>query len=364
MSREATLKAAKAALSRGSYRECLSVLESLMQNDSLLSNKNAEIGTLIITALIGQGENQKAIAICEILSKHEKDSIRQQAKQYISILKSPELEKPDNWSITMPRINIQDELTSFQKTKSPKIKEETISPPTGSTKSLSPGFTLLSLVIILLLTFLLSGCVKFNTKIEVTGPDRLKLSLDIESNSNKLTPWQEKFQSSLNSLTPKVSVVSDNEGKQIIKAPSLSSKNANILLKKTIAIAANKAGITPPPTNIHLAEKNWLIGIEQNLDLEVDLSDLPEVPGLKLAILIPSSPNTKISTAKPSFPILVNKNLNWSLQPGSVNTLSLHKWQWSRIGLGTLIILVIMSISIILQYVKLQMGLGFPELPP
>ena len=77
MSRETTLKEAKQALDRGAYGECLSISNLLLNSDSLQSDKGGDIGIVMITAFIGKGDTENAIAICEKLSKHKRDSIRQ-----------------------------------------------------------------------------------------------------------------------------------------------------------------------------------------------------------------------------------------------------------------------------------------------
>ena len=124
MGHERTLKQAERALANGEYRECLLSLESLLAQDSLLSEKGGEIGTLMITALIGQGENGKAISICKKLTKHKNDSIREQAKQLISILNSPELKRPEEWSVQIPSLDIDDKSTTFQRYSNKKQKEK------------------------------------------------------------------------------------------------------------------------------------------------------------------------------------------------------------------------------------------------
>ncbi len=365
MSRETTtLKEAEKALLRGEYRECLSSLELLLKEDSLESEKGAKIGILIITALIGQGETQKAISICQILTKHKSETIRQQAKQYLSILNSPELAKPEEWSITIPDLSISEQLTISKKDRQKKANDSTFNPPTGSTKYLRPGFTILTLILLILLTWILSGCVDITTKINITGPDLIKVNWDIKSNSSELIPWQENFQASLKKISPKLSIETDQKGRQIITSPSLSSKNANKLLKKTISIASENAGFEIPQAEINLVEKNWLIGIDQNLDFSIDLRELPKVPGLKLGVKIDSKSIKNPPKGYPLDPSLANNEIAWELEMGSINNLSFHRWQWGKIGIGSLLILSIMIFSMILQYLKRQMGLGFPELPP
>ncbi len=367
MGRETTLKEAKKELARGAYRECLSKLDLLLKVDSLQSENGGEIGTIMITALIGQGNTQKAIYICEILSKHKKDSIRQQAKQYLSVLNSPSLERPENWSIKIPDLSMNDTDKSYSNLNN-KLKKKKVTiniPPTGSTKYLSIGFTVFSCIILCLLTILLSGCVEFNTEIEVNGPDRIKMAWDTESNSSALIPWQENLNSSLKNLYPKISVETNiEEGRQLIKAPSQSSKEANKTLKSIVNVAAKSAGFDPPIVDLNLAEKNWLIGVDQKLNLNIDLSEIPEVPGLKLGIIINSFQKKESPKGYPLPANVLNKQIRWPLKTGSRNNLSFHKWQWNPIGIGTILILLIMSLSMLLQYLRLEMGLGFPELPP
>ncbi len=365
MSREATLKLAELALAKGAYKECLSALESLLKESSLLKNNDGYIGTLMVTALIGQGENQKAISICETLLKHKNDGVRQQAKQFLSILKSPELERPEDWSVKIPPLAMEEPLSSFKVLKKNRQKKQPSHTPTGETKHLEAGFTISSLLIIILLTILLSGCVQFTTQLELTGADRIKMGWEIKSNSKKLLPWQEEFATSLKKAAPKVALQTTNDGRQIIDSHSLNSKDANILLNKTIAAAAEIAGFEPPIARIDLVEKNWIIGIKQNLDLDIDLTNLPKIPNLKLDVLISSPSNIKgPPNSSPNKTKAKNNQFNWKLQEGVVNNLSLQKWHWSSLGIGSIAVLTLMILIMILQRIKLLMGFGFPELPP
>jgi len=111
---------------------------------------------MMITALIGQSKNEKAISICEVLSKHENDSIRQQAKQLISILNSPELTKPKDWSVKIPLLDVNDSLTHTSTATYSNRKGLQERPPTGPTKDLQNGFLVFCLLIFLLMTIFLS----------------------------------------------------------------------------------------------------------------------------------------------------------------------------------------------------------------
>ena len=156
MSRKTTLGIAEIALSKGAYRECLLSLESLLESAPLLSTKGGKIGILMITALIGQGKNGKALSISEILSKHKDDSIRQQAKQLISILKSPELTKPKDWSVTIPLLDFDTSFDRIRTSTCTNHKEHQNNPPTGPTKDLKYGFIVFCFIIFSLMTIFLS----------------------------------------------------------------------------------------------------------------------------------------------------------------------------------------------------------------
>ena len=194
------IKAAEAALDKGDYNFCIKIIDPLLLDSQAETAIGGQLRLIIVTAYMGKGDEQKAINICQTLIHNKKESIRQQAKQLLSILDAPQLPRPSNWSVEIPKIEMEPSLkSSFRKTK--KKKEKINHPPTGPTKSLDFGFSIITLLIILLLTFLLSGCVDISTNLSVTGPDRLKISLDIDSNSGESIPWQMEFEDNLTKRT-------------------------------------------------------------------------------------------------------------------------------------------------------------------
>ena len=110
MSISIAIRQAKTALERGDYNQCLNFLEPLSKEYPLGSKEGAEIRMLMITAWMGRGNEQKAIATCKLLSKVTDPDIRQQAKQLISILEAPSLPRPENWSIEIPNINFKQNI--------------------------------------------------------------------------------------------------------------------------------------------------------------------------------------------------------------------------------------------------------------
>ena len=173
--------------------------------------------------------------------------------------------------------------SSFIKTKKKK-KKKINHPPTGPTKNLDFGFSIVSLLIIFLLTFLLSGCVDISTNLSVTGPDRLKISLDIDSNSGESIPWLMEFE---DNLTKEHSILKLQtvDGKKHFESPTIRFEEANKLLQQTVIVASKTSGFNINKPAIITNNRNWLIGTRQNFKIYFDLRGFPKVPGLKINII-------------------------------------------------------------------------------
>ncbi len=155
----AALASAEAALDRGEYRKCLVLLEELAPKYPLSQKEGAKIRLLMVTAWMGQGDNEKAMATCRLLTKCKDNEIRQISKQILSILEAPGLDRPKNWSIQIPNLNFASEKGSriLSKKKESKHWADNPLPPTGPTKGLGIGFSIVVLTVFLCLTIFLSG---------------------------------------------------------------------------------------------------------------------------------------------------------------------------------------------------------------
>ena len=91
------IKAAEAALDKGDYGDCIRIIDPLLLDFQSETEIGGQLRLLIVTAYIGKGDEQKAINICQTLIHNKKESVRQQAKQLLSLLDSPRLPKPSNW---------------------------------------------------------------------------------------------------------------------------------------------------------------------------------------------------------------------------------------------------------------------------
>jgi len=363
MSNSASAKqAAEAALDKGDYSLCIKIIDPLLLSYSAATSIGAQLRLLKVTAHMGKGDEQKAIDICQMLSNHKDATIRQQAKQLLSILDAPSLPRPSNWSVKIPKIEMDPSLkSSFRQTK--RQKEKVNHPPTGPTKNLEFGFSIITILIISLITFLLSGCVDISTNLSVTGSDRLKISLDIDSISDKSIPWQVEF---ADNLAKEHSILKNQTkgNKQHFEAPTIRFEEGNELLKQIASVASKTSGFKINKPEIITTNRNWIIGTRQNLKIYFDLRDLPKIPGLKLNLIMHDISNKNKFKTKPQEPTLKKGLTFLNLEIGQINQLEVSYWKWNLISVGIILIISLTLISISLQTFRLKMGFGFPELPP
>ena len=355
------IKATEAALEKGDYGICIKIIDPLLLDFQAETEIGGQLRLLIVTAYMGKGDEQKAINICQTLIHNKEESVRQQAKQLLSILDAPRLPKPSNWSVKIPNLEMEPSLkSSFRKTKK---KKRINHPPTGPTKSLDFGFSIITLLIILLITFLLSGCVDISTNLSVTGPDRLKISLDIDSNSGESIPWQMEFEENL-SKNHSILKLQTHEDKQHFESPTIRFEEVNKLLQEIVLVASKASGFSINKPEIITNNKNWIIGTSQNFKIYFDLREIPKIPGLKLNIVINGIGNKNNFKTKPHEPTFNQGLTSFPLEIGQINQLEISNWKWNQISVGIILIIALTLLSLSLQRLRLQMGFGFPELPP
>ncbi len=356
------IQAAEAALEKGDYNYCIKIVDPLLLVFQADTPTGGQLRLLLITAYMGKGNEQEAINICKTIAKNKKESIRQQSKQLLSILDAPHLEIPTNWSVEIPKLEMEPSLnSSFRKTK--KEEKKTNYPPTGPTKNLDFGFSILTLLIILFLTFFLSGCVNISTNLSVSGPDRLRFSLDIDSNSGEPIAWQMEF---ANNLTKENSILkAQKDGdKQHFESPTIRFEEVNELLEKIASVASKTSGFDVSKPELITKNKNWIIGTSQNLEFTFDLRELPKIPGLKINFIINDISNRHNFKTKPLEPTFKEGSTLLPLEIGQINQIEILNWKWNKISIGIILIVLLTFLSIALQVLRLQMGFGFPELPP
>tara|TARA_Y100001968_G_C19372537_1_gene725861 strand:+ start:294 stop:1388 length:1095 start_codon:yes stop_codon:yes gene_type:complete len=362
----AEIDAAEIALEHGDYYKCLKILNRLAIQKPIETIEGAKVRMLMITALMGKGDNEKAKSICRALTNCKDTGIKQRAKQLISVLEAPDLKRPENWSISLPKIGLE---TIHNENKSYSSKKELIKknhdlPPTGPTKAFSLGYSIFLITILSALTLLLSGCLRVKANIDLPSQNLFKVNIITESKNENLLPWQSNFESSIIQSISKTKIKTSSTAKQNIIFPAVTTERSEELLKKIIFIASKSAGLKPIDSSLKIKETNLLLGIKQEIELSINLSSIKNIPGLE--VLISITPSTKLNQIK-GMPLNANKmnqELLWELKQGEFNYLKVGLWRLNKFGIGILLVLTMLLTSIILQRIRLQMGFGYPELPP
>ncbi|GCE64329.1 hypothetical protein OMCYN_00235 [cyanobiont of Ornithocercus magnificus] len=359
------LQQAEIALARGEYGQCLALLEPLAEIHLLPGAKGGQIRLLMVTAWIGQGQYENALATCRLLRLCNDSELRKTARQFQLILEAPKLERPADWSLQLPLLEM-DSLPGLspRSPRSPQWSYHQVRgqnfkhPSTGPTQGTVPGFALLTAIILLALTFLLSGCVQLTTDVSLRGPDRVELNWTVIGNPP--LPWVDRFITSLMQCDQSLQFQEIREGTINISSPVRRSRDAAVLLSQAGEAAITAAGLTLAPPLLELQEHNWLVGVSQKLILSADLRGLPEMPGLSLRVRIRQAGSLH---SKPVIATRETDSRLWILRPGEINYMELHCWRWSLLGLGLVAVGVLLTLALVLQQLRLHLGFGYPELP-
>ncbi len=359
---DALLDPPRRAVERGDYGRALAELEALAAAHGAASAFGGRLRLLMATALMGQGRSPEAAAVCRSLRACRDATLRAQARELEEVLDAPALERPREWSMTLPSLA---ELDSLEGNSQPLVRRRRPkppappAPPTGPT---SPPWGLALLVgLVLVLTVLLGGCVQLETTLRFPAPGRLQISQTSLSASGHSLPWQRQLAAALQT-TPLHR--RQDHGLQTLSSPVLPAPQALELLGQSVATAAQLAGLELPPPQLQLEERNWLLGVRQHFSMSLDLRAVPALPGLDLHLhLEPVGPRA-IRQAEPlPARALPGRRVVWTLQPGALNRLELRCWRWSRLGLGSLAIGALLALALLLQRLRLRAGFGLPELP-
>ena len=358
------LAAAERALERGDYGLCLRLLEPLAEASPITEPEGAAIRMVMVTAWMGQGEERKAISTCRLLTRCKDPDLRNRARQLLSVLEAPSLERPARWSMQLPTLDMAPRVGKGSSTSRRKRQPTPPpAPPTGPTQAPSAGFAVLVLTVLLGLTLLLSGCMRVTAEIDLAGPDRLAMSWQINSLSGHSLPWQQNFAKALHSEGLIWTVQQDKTGSLNLVSPMLSSDQAAKLMRNSMELAGRSTGLTLPTPDLSIVERNWLIGVQQQLNLRLDLSPLAEFPAGDLQISITPIHDLERVSSTPITGRLKGNVLLWTLDSGCVNQLQIRRWQWSPLGLGSVLISQLLLLSFLLQSMRVRLGFGSPELP-
>ena len=362
----ASLEAARQAIERGDYGRVMRLLEPLAEEHPALTVAGAELRLLLATALMGQGESEAAAAWCRSLRACQDPNLRARGKALQVVLEAPALQRPRDWSITLPDLPISGSLESLGATARNRRRSRKADlpppPPVGPTRA-PLGFAALVVValLLLLLASLLGGCVEMRTDLRFAGPGRLQITHQLRSGTGPAMPWQRRLGASLEREGFRRR---EAGGATILQSPVLPLDQARAALVTSVRAAGEAGGESVPTPRLEVRERNWLVGVGQRVWLDLDLRKLPPLPAVDLSIGLESVRSAAVRHAEPE-PVQAAQGgrLIWPLRVGSLNRLELRCWRWSPLGLGGCAIALLLPLVLGLQRLRRQLGFGLPELP-
>ena len=160
-------------------------------------------------------------------------------------------------------------------------------------------------------------------------------------------------------------VVERDHGRQSLRNRVLPAGQALAWLGQSLERGAALAGVSLPKPELELHERNWLIGVQQRMELAIDLRAVEALPGLDLSFRFAPLEARAVERATPK-PVQLGpgaKELHWPLELGALNRLTWRTWRWSRLGLGAVAVALVLGLALLLQRLRLRAGFGFPQLP-
>ena len=363
---EQILENVEFALAKGEYHYCIESLTPIIESFPLSSKEGVNLRTILITALCGINKKEDAKKFCKELLKSYEYKTRENAKYLIEIIDSPEIKKPDNWNINFernPSLN-KDSLKSLNLRKTNLEDKKFINirdAPTGETKSFQKGFTFIIFLILLFLIPLLNGCVKIENTLDLRELNSINNHLRVESKYINKLPWQIKFEEKLKDIFPNAEILIEESNF------SLRNKNLNIettkeILKNIQKVAGDIAGGSTD-LEINNNEENFVFLKKYNYKIDLNLDTISDVEDLEINFRI-IHPNKATLNLLNKPQLEISKNLIvWNLIPGKLNTLEFSFWSWNKLLIGITFISLLILITYLLRFYRLQLGTDLPQLP-
>jgi hypothetical protein len=361
------LAPARRALDQGDYGLVLRQLEPLVERHPPSTPLGAQLQLMMATAWMGQGRSECAIACCQRIRGCGDAVLQAQARELQAVLEAPVLRRPREWSLTLPTLAEAPPLEGRMQPGAGRRRrsagpESPPPPPVGPTRP-PIGFALVVMVVLAALAFLLGGCMQVQAELQFHGPGRLQVAFEQHTTGGRPTPWQRQFSAGLQrqGLTP-VGVAALSRWQSDV----LPARDALDLLSRSLEQAAGLGGVSLPTPALELRESNWLVGVRQQLSLELDLRGLEPLPGLELGLALEPLHPAAVRLAEPEAARRADVQpgrVLWPLRAGALNRLDVASWRWSPLGLGSLLIGLALLLVSLLARLRRALGFGLPELP-
>ena len=365
------LAAARLALERGDYGRVLAQLEPLIASHPPATITGAQLQLLLATALMGQGNSVRAMACCRQVKRCADPTLRAQARDLLTVLEAPALERPRNWSLTLPELGESEPLAGrlqqiARRRRTRQSAPPPPAPPVGPTRA-PLGFAALVLSL-LLLGLLLGGCVQIHAELNFGAPGRLQLVEELSPPpGHPASGWQRQFADALRQLGLRTEPTGPASTLERLAGPMQPAGDTLKLLESSLLEAGRLAGLAIPPPSLNWRERNWLVGVRQELSLELDLRSAEAVPGLAASVdLQPLRQRAvHLATPEPVQPLAQGERigLRWPLRLGALNQLQVRCWRWSPLGLGAVAVGILLGVVLLLAGLRQRLGFGWPQLP-
>ena len=362
---EQVINKAELALNNGEYNYCINLLSPLLEKFTTSTHEGINIRMILITSLSGVNRQEESIKICKQLRKSKYSYVREEAKALLQILDSPNLKIPDNWNVKFENCIIDKEFKqitvqnkySEQAQKYIKISDQ----PTGETKPFQRGFIIMLLTILVLIIFLLSGCVRIENNLDLRGIDSINYDLRINSKYLKKIPWQLNFESELKKVNSSNEIFVDDDI-FLLQKKGLNIKETENNINKILSIASTNISSNLKDIKIDKFEKNYIFRKKYFYKINLDLLDLENLNDLEIFINI-------INPSK-SFLLKDNKNattntnmITWKILPGEINQIEFSFWYWNRSLIWTIVVILLIIFSYYIRKKKYELGTNLPQLP-
>jgi hypothetical protein len=365
------LAAARLALERGDYGRVLAQLEPLIASHPPATITGAQLQLLLATALMGQGNSVRAMACCRQVKRCADPTLRAQARDLLTVLEAPALERPRNWSLTLPDLGESEPLAGrlqqiARRRRTRQSAPPPPAPPVGPTRA-PLGFAALVLSL-LLLGLLLGGCVQIHAELNFGAPGRLQLVEELSPPpGHPASGWQRQFAGALRQLGLRTEPTGPGSTLERLAGPMQPAGDTLKLLESSLLEAGRLAGIAIPPPSLDWRERNWLVGVHQKLSLELDLRSAEAVPGLAASVDLQPLRQRAVRLATPERvqPLAQGERigLRWPLRLGALNQLQVRCWRWSPLGLGAVAVGILLGVVLLLAGLRQRLGFGWPQLP-
>ncbi|MEB3176845.1 MAG: DUF3153 domain-containing protein [Synechococcus sp.] len=311
---------ARRALERGDYRQVLQLLEPLGEQLPLGVRQGGELRLLLATAHQGLGQEERAISCSRAAANCADAQVRKQAQAMLAVLEAPPLQLPPDRLVQLPQLGQMPSLEGMAKGGAARRRRRQplppSPPPVGPTRS-PLGFAALAVALLLGLTVLLGGCVRVETDFDFVAPGRVRVQQQW-LNTAKAAP-----------ALPNASA--------LLLAPELEP-----WLQQQVEAVAELFGEAVPAPQLQWRERNWLLGVQQRLQLVWDLSTVAPVPGLELALQLRPFAPAAVHQAQPAAEVTAGRGLEWQPQPGQPNQLELRCWRWHPLGVGAAVVALLL----------------------